>query len=79
MSLNTTLFRNRPQTAEYRPSRPLRQLKPQVDQLVVKWVTISESWLLIVFAFWPVMVWCPRRRQNLQQQRETGRCRPHVA
>jgi hypothetical protein len=45
------IFRNRPQTVERRPSRPLRQLKPQVDQLVVKWVTISESWLLIVFAF----------------------------
>ena len=39
---------------EQRPSRPLRQLKPQAEQLVVKWVTISESCLLIVFDFfWP--------------------------
>jgi hypothetical protein len=45
------LLRNRPQGVEYKPSRPLRQFKPHAERLVVKWVTISESRLLIVFDF----------------------------
>lgn len=38
-----------------RPSHPLRQVKPQVEQLVVKRLTISEYWVLFGFGFWVCM------------------------
>ena len=39
----------------WRTGLPVRSavLKPHAGQLVLKWVTIWESWLLIVFAFLP--------------------------
>jgi hypothetical protein len=46
-------FRNRPQDIENKPSRPLRQFKLYAARVVVKWVTISEFRVLIVFAFLP--------------------------
>jgi hypothetical protein len=49
--LSQIVLRNRPQGVENKPSRPLRQFKPHAERLVVKWVTISESRLLIVFCF----------------------------